>query len=477
MDRLPKIESEFLDVYPSLMDCYESVALLCSKMCEDILKTNGIKAIISHRAKTPESLRDKFISRVADGKTCASVDNVQQQIIDLAGARIALYFPGDIEKVSELVKKYFDVVEVINHPISTESRGIEPYKSEYKAKHFRIFLKSTDLEKEQLAKGYDKKIIELQVATVLMHAWSEVEHDFIYKPKTGTLSEQELDALNQLNSLMLASELSLRQFDRGTQLRTATSNRPFENHYELASYIFLYLKSKGVDIGKLIIGPAEDLLSFLRWSGKDTPEQLNKLINDMIGNRYTNNMSVAELIIQAIINEDVSLENKNETTGEKDAEWRLEDIPPGSIIKASLPMLYWYGKDCKRYPIPTTNTFLTWYPLGSEKPIIRQLPDTEVVRIPIGGNVTYRPGTKNLKIASSSFKYAVSHGRVLHLISDSIVAVKIFGENWEDRVDTIPDAFLTNYIIGKKIETINDFDPAKEQELSPTIDHEIELLF
>ena len=58
-------------------------------------------------------------------------------------------------------------------------------------------------------KRYCRARIEIQVASVLMHAWSEVEHDLIYKPLQGTLSKEELAILDELNGLVLAGEIAL----------------------------------------------------------------------------------------------------------------------------------------------------------------------------------------------------------------------------------------------------------------------------
>ena len=51
-------------------------------------------------------------------------------------------------------------------------------------------MKEESLDKTQ--QKYATARIEIQVASVLMHAWSEVEHDLVYKPLSGTLSEEEL---------------------------------------------------------------------------------------------------------------------------------------------------------------------------------------------------------------------------------------------------------------------------------------------
>jgi ppGpp synthetase/RelA/SpoT-type nucleotidyltranferase len=475
--QLQKIESDFLNIYPDLMDSYEVVAKICLTKCEKFLKENGIKAIPSYRVKSLDNLRKKLISRTNEGRVCNSFNDIFEQIADLAGVRIAFYFPSDEEKISELIRKNFNVVLEKPHPDPTEQRGEKQYKSEYRATHFRVNIKTKELESEQLDKGYNNKIIEIQVATVLMHAWSEVEHDLGYKPLSGKLSDQETESLNQLNALITASELSLKQLERGSQARTLYTKDRFNDQYDLASYIFVKLKESFGEIPKdFFMGSVEELLDFLRLSGNDSPQKVAEFIEG-IKTTNTMGMSIAELITQEIISKDATLTSKYTEARQGAGRWLLEEIPPSSIIKASsLPMLYWYGKDKKRYPIPTIHTFLTWFPSTEKMPNIRQLPDEVVVRIPIGGNITYRPGTKNIKIASSSYKYAVSHGGVLHLIGDPKIAVRIFGENWEDKVDTIPDAFFTNYFVGEEIKKVSDFDPAKERDMSPTIDHDKNLI-
>ena len=46
-------------------------------------------------------------------------------------------------------------------------------------------MKEESLDKSQ--QKYAAARIEIQVASVLMHAWSEVEHDLVYKPLSGCL--------------------------------------------------------------------------------------------------------------------------------------------------------------------------------------------------------------------------------------------------------------------------------------------------
>ena len=71
--------------------------------------------------------------------------------------------------------------------------------------------------------------------------------------------------------------------------------------------------------------------------------------------------------------------------------------------------------------------------------------------IPLGGNVTYRPGIKLVKIQTDSKVYAVSPGGTLRLMITPAVAAKYYGATWAKNVADIPDAFFTNYKIGNPV--------------------------
>ena len=120
-------------------------------------------------------------------------------------------------------------------------------------------------------KRYCRARIEIQVASVLMHAWSEVEHDLIYKPLQGTLSKEELAILDELNGLVLAGEIALERLQAAGNERIRSKNAVFNNQYELASYLYNYLSSnfRPEDI-ELRMGNIELLFRLLSQPGRWT---------------------------------------------------------------------------------------------------------------------------------------------------------------------------------------------------------------
>ena len=81
------------------------------------------------------------------------------------------------------------------------------------------------------------------MASVRRHAWSEVEHDLVYKPLQGTLSNEELAILDELNGLVLTGEIALERLQEAGNARIRSKNATLNSQYELASYLYNYLSN------------------------------------------------------------------------------------------------------------------------------------------------------------------------------------------------------------------------------------------
>lgn len=119
----------------------------------------------------------------------------------MSGVRIALYYPADRMRVSQLIEKNFKIIKDKKFP--NEVKLVNNRFDGYHADHYRVEIRSDTLEEN---KEYSDHIVEIQVASVLMHAWSEVNHDLGYKQFNGELSQQEKSILDVLNGLVLVGE-------------------------------------------------------------------------------------------------------------------------------------------------------------------------------------------------------------------------------------------------------------------------------
>jgi ppGpp synthetase/RelA/SpoT-type nucleotidyltranferase len=300
---MKKYVDEFLQRYPREYDLYARVSQLASEVCEKALERNGVRAIVTYRAKRTDRLRDKVAARDKKRKY-RSVKAVYRDIVDLAGVRVALYFPGDIHEVTKLIDEAF-VVKLTKDFPQPKSAASAPklYKkvfSGYGARHFRVFLRPTAVPTGD--ERYCDVPVEIQVASVLMHGWAEVEHDLAYKPISGELSQPEQIILDEVNGIVLSGELALQRLQEAVAERTKAADRQFENHYELAAYIHKKtLKWKT----KLPLGAVDVLFAFLKEISRNTPAHVIKYLETMPGD--TEARTFSEQIVDQIVQQNGKL--------------------------------------------------------------------------------------------------------------------------------------------------------------------------
>lgn len=138
----------------------------------------------------------------------------------------------------------------------------------------------------------------------------------------------------------------------------------------------------------------------------------------------------------------------------------------GDLIKGSGSAVYYFASNGKRYVFPNEKTYFTWY---ANFTTVKQIPDGSLQTIPIGGNVTYRPGVKMLKVTTDPRTYAVDQGGVLRHVGSEQLAQTLYGLNWKQKIEDLPDAFFVNYRIGTALEQSSQFVPTDVQTATVSI--------
>jgi plastocyanin len=136
----------------------------------------------------------------------------------------------------------------------------------------------------------------------------------------------------------------------------------------------------------------------------------------------------------------------------------LASIESGDLIRGeSFTAVYYVGDDGFRYVFPNDRAYFTWYTDFDDVEVIT---DAELADIQIGGNITYKPGVKMVKINTDPKTYAVDAGGELRHVTSEDVAIALYGTDWNTKIDDIADGFFSNYTIGDAISSIGDFTPA-----------------
>lgn len=262
------IVEDFASRYCREFDFYNAASLLAAQLIETQLNSRGIRAIVTSRAKNPSRLRDKITKRIIEeNKSYKNLEDIYEDIVDLSGVRIALYFNSERDEIEQIINDIFSVHRKKEFPTEGKSQG-------YKATHYRGCIKESILTEQQ--KRYSKANVEIQVASLLMHSWSEVEHDIVYKPLQGKVSVAEQKALDELNFLVLQGEEILKKLQQATYKRNS-----FNDHYDLYGFLTQYFPEKyNIDEEQAFIGDIKKLYAYLLDNKIDTQAKLKNKIKD-----------------------------------------------------------------------------------------------------------------------------------------------------------------------------------------------------
>lgn len=296
---------EFMERYIKEYDYYNENARICAEKCELELERNGIRAIVTYRAKRPDRLRLKLEKRIIE-KKYKSIKDIYEDIIDFAGVRIALYFPSDRDEITKLIESNFRISKVKKFPVDDIKSTYPKRFSGYWATHYRCTLREDKVSGKNLR--YTNCMVEIQVASVLMHAWSEVQHDLVYKPLSGELSEDEYALLDQLNGLVMSGEIALERLQNAVKARVAEVDKQFNNHYEFSAYMYDAIRKHNSSLMNdelVIIGRVDILFKFLQLAGLDRPDKINKYLANV--SIETEKKSVVEQIVDEILSEQPTL--------------------------------------------------------------------------------------------------------------------------------------------------------------------------
>jgi hypothetical protein len=103
-----------------------------------------------------------------------------------------------------------------------------------------------------------------------------------------------------------------------------------------------------------------------------------------------------------------------------------------------------------------------------------QLSNTNLSRIPLGQNVTMRPGTVFTGILSDPARYVIARGGLLRRLNPTGLGVFLAPE-WllDDRTALLPDFVFTDYRSGTEVTNSSQYDGRIEYQT--TLDNELGL--
>lgn len=176
---------EAIESYQPLLSLYREFAYAVHSILKTCLANEKIKVHSNeYRAKTIDSFGDKSATPSEGNPNRPKYEHPVSQITDLAGVRIITYFLSTEEGIDQIIGSQFDVVEKTDRSELLQQEE----RLGYHSVHYLVKLKASRRGLPEYARFGDL-IAEIQVRTILQHAWAEIEHDIQYKSATALPKE------------------------------------------------------------------------------------------------------------------------------------------------------------------------------------------------------------------------------------------------------------------------------------------------
>lgn len=133
---------------------------------------------IQTRLKSPKSIFDKLESKELE----VSIENIEQEIFDVAGIRIVCPFIDDIDRLANAFLEQDDIVL-----IKKKDYIRNPKRNGYRSLHLIVEVPIFLMHEKKMMK------VEVQLRTIAMEFWASLEHQMRYKK---ALSKELVDALS-----------------------------------------------------------------------------------------------------------------------------------------------------------------------------------------------------------------------------------------------------------------------------------------
>lgn len=171
---LDDYEKKYFSTYEAFAETVRFILEKALLAAENLPRPQSVQC----RAKGVESLRQRLAEA---GKLETQTLEIDRR--DLTGVRLIFYTNNDVDRflASPLIRENFEIEEdstKIHHP-TPENKG-----RRYRAIHYTVRLREDRTHLPEYAKFAGMRS-EIQVQTILNHAWSETSHDLIYKAKMG----------------------------------------------------------------------------------------------------------------------------------------------------------------------------------------------------------------------------------------------------------------------------------------------------
>lgn len=209
---------ELKEAYERRFPAYDAVLESLVRRLDGELKERGLRFSLKYRVKSFSSYYAKLLKRIGGAENREK----QPPIQDILGARIVCPFLENLHSAEEILRSCYTLFEV-------ERKGADHSFREFGYQSIHLLLELPgDLRHKY--PDLDIDICEVQIRTILQDAWSEVEHELVYKSGFTPYDESLRRKLAALNANLTLSDVifqEIREYQRSLHNELKKRRRSF----------------------------------------------------------------------------------------------------------------------------------------------------------------------------------------------------------------------------------------------------------
>lgn len=277
-----------VSLYSSRRTLYEQFAERLRWLFDNLLTNEQIDyQTIEYRAKSIESFRNKLMR---PGK---SYKDPLTEMPDLAGLRIIVYFDRDVDRAAALIDAELDVDALNSSDKRTE---LAPDQFGYLSVHKVARMNASRHNLSEWQRFRDC-FVEIQVRTVLQHAWAAISHKLQYKREAEVpvefrrrlirlaglleLADEEFDDLGTLEA-QLKDEISIRIAEDDPSVNLNSLSIEEYLYSPVVRRIAKAAQNAGLTLVDLELSGGSQLLKFAQSLGIRNTGELTEMLRGLV---------------------------------------------------------------------------------------------------------------------------------------------------------------------------------------------------
>lgn len=209
--------------YADIARVLRPMGVKIEQLIREIMTAAGVKILdVTHRVKEQGSAVTKITE--SNGKY-----NTYADLHDMLGARVITYLEGDVERAVNALRSEF----VVDETRSVDKQAVmDPDRFGYVSYHLVVKINEHRASLVEWT-AFRDIYFEIQVRSILQHAWASIEHDLGYKPAAGLPADQKR-AFARIAGLLETADREFNEVSRDVARRTREVDREIQEGRNLS---------------------------------------------------------------------------------------------------------------------------------------------------------------------------------------------------------------------------------------------------